>query len=232
MIIGIAGAAQAGKDTIGGILVKRYGFERLAFADTLRAVSYALNPIVDWEDDFPETEEWGTVRELQPIRLQDVVDRDGWERAKLDNPEIRRTLQRFGTEVGRNILGENLWVDTTFALMESGKDYVITDMRFPNEHAAVNGALGFTVRVFREGAGLSGTAALHASETALDDHSFDYTLSNDGSLVQLEDAVDAMLNDLQKRGEKPPPGYVHMRVEQTDGSTVTYQIAKAPLIDV
>ena len=158
------------------------------------------------------------------------MNTQGWERAKLDNPEIRRTLQRFGTEVGRNILGENLWVDTTFALMEPGKDYVITDMRFPNEHAAVNDALGFTVRVYREGSGLSGTAALHASETALDDHSFDYTLSNDGSLVQLEDAVDAMLNDLQKRGKKPPPGYVHVNVEQADGGSVTYVVAKSPLV--
>jgi hypothetical protein len=214
MLIGISGAAQAGKDTIGGVLVKRYGFERLAFADTLRAVSYALDPIVD----------------LFGTRLSTVVDDLGWEQAKLQNPEIRRTLQRFGTEVGRNILGENLWVDTTFALMEPGKDYVITDMRFPNEHFAVNNALGFTVRVFREGSGLSGTAALHASETALDDHSFDYTLSNDGSLMQLEDAVDAMLNDLQKRGQKPPPGYVNVKVPQSDGSTVTFQVAKAPLV--
>lgn len=218
MIIGVAGRAQAGKDTVGGILVKRYGFERLAFADTLRAVAYALNPIIDWNEFRSE-----------PIRLQEIVDRDGWERAKLDNGEIRRTLQRFGTEVGRNILGENLWVDTTFALMEPGKDYVITDMRFPNEHAAIS-ARGFTVRIHREGSGLSGAAALHTSETALDDHSFDYTLSNDGSIVQLEEAVDAMLNDLQDRGEKPPPGYVYMNVEQNDGSTVRFQVAKAPLV--
>ena len=44
-ILALAGAARAGKDTIGGFLVED-GWHRIAFADTLRLMLEKLNPLV------------------------------------------------------------------------------------------------------------------------------------------------------------------------------------------
>ena len=45
-LVGLSGYAQVGKDTVGKILVEKYGFERVSFADKLREVLYALDPTV------------------------------------------------------------------------------------------------------------------------------------------------------------------------------------------
>ena len=51
MIIGLAGYAQSGKDTVAKFLVENHGFERVAFADPIRDLLYELNPIVGFEFD-------------------------------------------------------------------------------------------------------------------------------------------------------------------------------------
>lgn len=43
MIIGLAGYAGAGKDTVGEILVSDYGFKRVAFADSLKIIAKRLH---------------------------------------------------------------------------------------------------------------------------------------------------------------------------------------------
>jgi dephospho-CoA kinase len=40
MIIGLTGYAQSGKDTVANILVENYGYQRVAFADPIRALLY------------------------------------------------------------------------------------------------------------------------------------------------------------------------------------------------
>lgn len=186
MIIGLSGHGRAGKDTVGKILVDRYDFQRLAFADVLREVAYAIDPYIPLD-------EWNK----QFTRLSAYVNERGWEQAKIENVEVRWLLQRLGTEAGRNVLGENVWINALVDKMESDVDYVITDVRFPNEAVAVKEELsGHVVRVERPQAGLTGTAALHASETALDDWTFDYVLNNFGTLDALQASVDHMLQAL------------------------------------
>ncbi len=43
-------------------------------------------------------------------RVRDLVDDIGWDKAKVQYPEIRELLQRMGTEVGRALYGESFWV--------------------------------------------------------------------------------------------------------------------------
>ena len=45
MIIGLAGYAGAGKDTVGNILIEKHNFRRIAFADKIRSFIYDINPI-------------------------------------------------------------------------------------------------------------------------------------------------------------------------------------------
>ncbi len=125
----------------------------------------------------------------------------------------RLLLQLLGTECGRDIIHPNIWVNSLFADYKSerqtlggdgvwfttDKDYInfgerfispnwiITDVRFPNEAQAIKDRGGIVIRVNRPGYGTSITdlASAHPSETALDGFEFDYTINNDGDLEKL-----------------------------------------------
>jgi deoxynucleotide monophosphate kinase-like protein len=183
MIIGISGYARSGKDTIADILIRNHGFTRVAFADKLREVLYALNPIVlGWNEGYG----YGT----GVWHVQSVIDEYGWDGYK-ESPfgyEIRRLLQRIGTEAGREVLGDNVWVDALD--WHAARNIVIPDARFRNEAVAVKSRGGAMWRVWRPGIG---PANGHVSETGLDDWDFDLVLDNDGTIEDLEQQVGQIL---------------------------------------
>lgn len=166
MLVGIAGFARVGKDAAAQALVGR-GYVRLSFADKLRHFLLALDPIV-----------YATA--MSPYRLSDIVGDIGWEQAKDDFPEVRALLQRCGTEAGRKVLGENVWVDAV--LRDLPEKVVIPDVRFPNEAQAIKERGG---RVFRITRPDYGPVNDHPSETALAHWQFDRHIVNDGDLGDL-----------------------------------------------
>jgi hypothetical protein len=138
----------------------------------------------------------------------------------------REFLQKLGTEAMRDGLHVNVWVNALFAdytpthyligaldtkLTDGDPVYpnwIITDMRFPNEMDAVVERKGITIRVVRDTTcpecGVTGghkmyvhkdksLTDLHPSETALDDAYFDYVISNNGSLEDLVEKVKEIL---------------------------------------
>lgn len=154
----------------------------------------------------------------------------------------RMLLQLLGTEYGRQILHPNIWINALFSKYKglcncekspsvmlcfncTGKKYpnwIITDMRFPNELEAVKSRGGITIRVNRtvedvayqlavEKLGTSFTRDMlnaetisdmqqyinqrdnHESETALDNAEFDYVINNSGTLEQLVEEVKLIL---------------------------------------
>jgi hypothetical protein len=166
MIIGLSGYAQSGKDTVAELLCLNYGYHRVSFADPMREALMRLNPVIN----------------SQPLAC--LVDDYGWDVAK-SNPEVRRLLQVFGTEVGREMFGENFWVELAFK--QSPQERVVfTDVRFPNEAQAIIDKGGQVWRVQREG---HKPVNLHASETAMDNWRFDDLILNHGSLDDLADEV-------------------------------------------
>jgi hypothetical protein len=167
-VIGLSGYGRSGKDTIGTALQER-GYVRAAFADRIREGLYALNPLVT------PTE-----------RVADLIDAQGWEATKGTHPEIRTLLQRLGAELGRELLGDNIWVDLTFKGVPDGAKVVVTDCRFPNEAATVKRLGGEVWRVQRPG---FNPANAHPSETALDDWAFDRVFLNDGTMESLHAQV-------------------------------------------
>ncbi len=94
-------------------------------------------------------------------------------------PRVRTEMQLEGTERGRDIYGDDVWLKTTSAwlrlLSESwGIDkFVIGDVRFPNEAQFVRALGGKVIRIHApdraESNRLSPEDRLHRSETALDD---------------------------------------------------------------
>lgn len=189
-IIGLTGFARSGKDTVGQILVDQHGFERRAFADKLRAVALGADPYVEVEHGF--------------ARLSSVVNGDewtcgvGWDRAKTDYPDVRRFLQRLGTEGVRDNLGSMTWIDAAMvglrlhgvARRQSKLAVVFTDVRFPNEVAAIQGLGGQVWRVVRPGVEPPNA---HASEQVLD--GIDKTLLNNGNLLYLSELVTIVLRE-------------------------------------
>lgn len=178
-IIGLSGYARSGKDETAKILVKEFGFKRVAFADKLRDFLYALNPDV-WSFSY------GFGRTYEPLRT--VIDKETWEGVKKYQykDSVRQLLQRLGTEAGREVLGENVWVDAALTGYDDNAKLVVTDCRFVNEAEAVTSRGGVMWRIMRQGVG---PANSHASETSLDDWNFDAYVHNDGTLKDLAASV-------------------------------------------
>jgi len=163
MIIGLSGYAQSGKDTVAELLCLNYGYTRMSFAQPMRDAIYTLNPMVEGGN-----------------RVADLVDEYGWDVAKA-NPEVRRLLQVFGTEVGRKQFGENFWVQQAFDKIEGNK-IVFSDVRFPNEAREIQQYGGQVWRINRHNHTPVNT---HKSEHAMDNFMFKHVIYNDGTLDDL-----------------------------------------------
>jgi hypothetical protein len=180
-LVGINGYARSGKDTAARVFTGA-GWRRDAFADRIRDFLYAQDPIVQYAvpGGAPEY-----------TRLSVLVNYIGWERAKLECPEIADLLLRTGAEAGREVLGEDVWRDALFRTWNSAEPLVITDVRFPNEAREVRHRGGWVIRINRPGVGprtlSDGTP--HQSDIALDHHSFDRTFINDKTPEDLHRAV-------------------------------------------
>lgn len=159
-IVGLVGFAQAGKDTFAGYL----GYKRIAFADTLRSMAIAINPVIGFRPMSTTS---------HPIYLASAIAAYGYETVKQDFPEARRFLQRLGTEGIRQHVSDSFWVDKAMAKVEAGVPSVFTDVRFPNEIAAVRERGGVIVRIQREGQkAVNG----HVSELAWQTEEPDFTV--------------------------------------------------------
>jgi hypothetical protein len=210
MIIGINGKIGSGKDTVGKIIqwltkpepdgqyigfqtYDDYTLEKLSpfkikkFAGKLKQIASLLTgiPVEKFED-----------QEFKKLNM---------------NPEwgmtYREFLQKLGTEAMREGLHTNVWVNALFAdytpthyligafdtkLTDGDPIYpnwIITDMRFPNEMEAVELRKGVTIKVVRPGT----SVGTHPSETALDDAYFDHVISNDGTIEDLIEKVRQIL---------------------------------------
>lgn len=190
-IIALSGFARSGKDEAAKVLVEQFGFQQVAFADKLREMLYALNPWVIGHYAVPV--EYGD-SEAIPFRrrwslLQDVIDEFGWDGYKETTygTEIRRLLQRLGTEAGRQTLWDSIWIDAALTGLPDDTKVVVSDARFFNEFDAVRERGGRVWRIERPGVG---PANNHASEMqAVDYKHFERTLYNSGTLDMWKQAV-------------------------------------------
>jgi hypothetical protein len=190
-IIGLSGFARSGKDEAAKVLVQEFGFTRVAFADKLREMLYALNPSLGWEWDYGGESDRPITTYLQP-----VIDRYGWDGYKETRygDEIRRLLQRLGTEAGRQTLWDTIWIDAALNTVNADK-IVVTDARFYNEFDAVRERGGEIWRIERLGVG---PANSHASEMeAVNYPHFRRIIRNDGSLEDYHTAISNAYRDFK-----------------------------------
>jgi hypothetical protein len=123
-IFALSGFAGAGKDTLGHVLVNRYGYKRMSFASSLKD---CISSITGWDREKLE----GTSLEDREWRER----KDEWWSERLGRkitPRIFMTL--FGTDVVRKEF-PNLWLlslERQLSL-DISSNIVITDCRFQNE---------------------------------------------------------------------------------------------------
>lgn len=141
-LIGITGLKNSGKDTTGDYIVANYGnWEKWSFASILKDITAILFNM-DRKMLAGETPEDRVLRE-QPNEYWSNV---------LGYPFTPRiALQKLGTDVLRNHFYDGIWVDALrLKLIESDKNVIITDCRFPNEIDMIKSLGGDIIRVERE----------------------------------------------------------------------------------
>lgn len=191
-IIGFCGYPGSGKDAAAKFLIAR-GWQRIAFADKLRSVALGSDPYIRITR---EELAGGPGNRLTAagcvsatgekfIRLTDLVKVVGMDEAK-KVADVRRFLQKLGTEGVRDNLGELSWVDAAERSIEPNKRVVITDCRFANEAEMIRRRGGLICNIFRLG----------VKEVAHNSHiseSYPFTpdcgIENNGTLAELENRV-------------------------------------------
>lgn len=130
----------------------------------------------------------------------------------------RLLLQLLGTDCGRQIIHPNIWINALMSEYVSVKvkdallnkktkeasdklwkighlresNWVITDVRFPNEAKAIKDRGGILIRINRPGL----VESNHLSETSLDSATFDFVINNDKDIEHLINEVRKILEKL------------------------------------
>lgn len=156
MLIGIAGRKQSGKTTLGASLATAYQLAHISFAAPMRRFVADVLDI--------------SVGELELVKEKPI----DW----LDGVTPREMLQKLGTEYGRDLIHDEIWVRKALRKAAMYVGAVISDVRFPNEAQAIRGLGGVVIRLNR-----SSTTAddNHPSEKPLEDWLIDFEIENNGT---------------------------------------------------
>jgi hypothetical protein len=174
-LVGLIGAAGAGKSTVANILENDYEFSKIRFANGIKSMLRALL--------YEAGVDHGRIHEMIDGSLKETACDE------LAGKSPRYCLQTLGTEWGRDFLSQNFWVDLTMHsvdnLLAISKSVVIDDVRFPNEVQAVKDSGGRIFRVMRDQDAIP--EAGHKSEGQILE--FDACILNTGSVSDLEDQI-------------------------------------------
>lgn len=157
--IGFAGQARSGKTTAATHLLSQLPdrWVTAAFADPIKAMLLTMG--VSCVDE-----------------LKDVVH-------PLYGQTPRYMMQTLGTQWGRNMIGDNTWVNAFYHRYETAS-IIVSDVRYENEAQMVrdNGVL---IHIRNRG----GIDSDHDSEKLLDIHASDFIIDNSGELLDLYDSL-------------------------------------------
>jgi len=181
-------------------LDEQSGWEIRKFAGKLKDIAEHLTgiPIEKFEDqEFKKTElgpEWDyQIDEFNtPTKMT-----------------VRDFLQKLGTDAMRMGLHDNVWVNALMADYKYEKtcdcekecrcifnlpNWIITDVRFPNEAQAIKDKDGIIIRVDRPGVLPIND---HPSEIGLDGWNFDYKIANVSDIFDLKESVKNILKHIK-----------------------------------
>lgn len=141
-IIGFTGRIGHGKTTAAKYLENRWGFQRVRFAGALKEMMKCIGL---------------TPEEIDGERKEYACD-------LLCGKTPRWAMQSIGTEWGRQLIGQDLWIrvwQRAVQRIQPGHLIVVDDVRYENEAAAVRQLGGVVIRVARP---IQEGTPLHSSE--------------------------------------------------------------------
>ena len=212
LVISLSGFKGSGKDTAALLMRSKMPFESLSFAAPLKE---ALAAMFGWPRELldgttPESRAW---RETPDIYWSDQFGH---------TVTPRFTLQHFGTDVVRQHMLDNFWIAAVQKQIEnSNSNIIVTDARFPNELDMVRKLGGITVRIkrgtepwwYQPSVVLNNLPRwlakvvllfrpklrqVHISERAWIGYPFDFEIENNGSLEDLEQKIEELLQKVAK----------------------------------
>lgn len=173
-IVGLSGLARSGKDTLASYLVEHHGFVRIGLADPLRKF----------------------VSDITGIPLEELMDGPTKETPLewLSGHSPRVLMQTLGTEWGRNLIDEEMWLKVAQQAIRRARQsgapgVVIPDIRFDNEAEFVHSLGGGVFRVVRDSAA---PVSAHVSEAGVNDSLIDCLVLNNGPLSALALAAEQL----------------------------------------
>lgn len=173
IVVGVGGPKSGGKGEVAKILVARHGFRTISLAETIKQmlITMGVPPRYLREDKEAEIPGFGVTG--------------------------RRMMQTLGTDWGRDLIGENLWVNLWARDVERVTHEMLCDdlqpriccddVRFANEAAAIRALGGVTWKVL----GRAEYTNEHRSEAG--DFEADAIIANDGTISELEAKVEGMV---------------------------------------
>ena len=163
-LIALCGLKGSGKSSAASVLAEALPAARVRFAGPLKDMLRTLG--------LNDEEIEGSLKE-EPS-------------PKLCGQTPRHAMVTLGTEWGRQMIGEDIWVEAWKRAvrphLERGVDILTEDLRFPNEYEAVRSLGGIVVRVTRPGL----VPGDHESEQHALKFAADVEIVNDGDLSALE----------------------------------------------
>ena len=173
-VVALVGKAGAGKTRAGQYLTDHFGYKRLRFAERLKTMLYAFGldySVIDGDDKGKPCE-------------------------SLCGQTPRHAMQTLGTEWGRRMIGDDLWVkalerDLLLGIGAGITKFVIDDLRFLNEElwirnlpvSSLGGTKSKIIKIVRDVNDVSSSG--HQSEIEMDKIVPDLYIENTGTIDEL-----------------------------------------------
>jgi len=215
ILLGLAGHAGAGKDTVADFLASKYGFVKFSFSDALYrevAEAYGLH-----EDDLRDRATKDVPQGyLAPdncsdagfvsIAIAELDKLSAVSGGRYQSLSPRQVLQWWGTEYRRAqdadywVKQAEAWISSVWGIFQYPEQrpqfFVNTSVRFPNERAWVRKFVNGNVWHIRR-AGLTPVNA-HVSETPLEVLDHERELFNNDTIDRLHNGVELLLSTQAK----------------------------------
>jgi hypothetical protein len=185
--IAICGKAKSGKNTLAGMIQNKLpnlSCRHVAFADPVKTIAKIMFPSI------PQEYLTG------PSEYRNNIVSNAF---KDNNPlTVRKLLIDIGTNLGRSY-NQDIWVEAFDYNLSSYKEdlIILTDCRFINEFNYLKSKKFFMIKILKNDINFIN----HVSEIEQDSiplDKFDLVINNEGSLQDLQNKTDCIINMLQQ----------------------------------
>ena len=178
MIVAFTGRKGSGKDTAAAVFVAA-GFAHVKFADCLKSMLATLMIMQGASDKTVNRSIEGDLKEVPSIFLGGRTP--------------RYAMQHLGTAWGRDLIGEDFWVNSFKNAASHHTNVVVSDMRFPNEAQAIADMGGWRYRIVRPE--VMNSNDNHPSELLIDQLQVDGEILNTAkSIGEFQDQIVLLLS--------------------------------------